>query len=298
MTVLGDVLDHRDVDWSRVKRSSCKVHQTFRYAYPGPIRDLRQRLVVVPPDLHGGQRLLRHWVDVSEPVAEARWEHDRFGNRVCHLHVPYVVDAVTFEVLISVERDLAPLPIIGDRAYCATLCRPSDLTRPNTAMRTAAHMLQASGMRGLELVEAINTWVYSQMRYTSDVTSVKTTAQEALLLGKGVCQDFAHIMLTLCRLCGIPARYVSGHMLGEGGTHAWVEALLPDSDHDGQFVAHAFDPTHNRRTGHTYITIAVGRDYHDVAPTSGTFHAPYGGHLTTYKQAALVELEHDDGAAA
>jgi transglutaminase-like putative cysteine protease len=298
MTVLGEIIDHREVDWSRVKRSSCKVHQTFRYTYPGPIHDLRQRLVVVPPDLHGGQRLLRHWVEVSEPLVEARWEHDRFGNRVCHLHVPHVAATVTFEVLISVERDLTPLPVITDPLHCAAFSRASDLTRPNAALRAAAHSLQASGAQGLELVEAINAWVYGQMRYTADVTGVKTTAQEALVLGKGVCQDYAHIMLALCRLCGIPARYVSGHLLGEGGTHAWVEAVLPDPGQPGQFLAHGFDPTHNRRPGHTYITIAVGRDYRDVAPTSGTFHAPYGGHLTTYKHAALVELEHDDGAAA
>jgi transglutaminase-like putative cysteine protease len=298
MTVPGEILDHREVDWSRVKRSSCKVQQTFHYTYPGPIHDLRQRLMVVPPDLHGGQRLLRHWVEVSEPMVQARWEQDHFGNRVCHLHIPFVAAEVTFEVLISVERDLAPLPIITDPVYCAALCRPSDLTRPDAALRSVARTLQASGMRGLELVEAINAWVYSQMHYTSEVTDVKTTAQVALQLGKGVCQDYAHIMLVLCRLCGIPARYVSGHMLGEGGTHAWVEVLLPDPGHAGQFLAHAFDPTHNRRPGHTYIVIAVGRDYRDVAPTSGTFHAPYGGHLTTYKHAALVELEHDGGAAA
>jgi transglutaminase-like putative cysteine protease len=298
MTVLGEILDHRAVDWSRVRRSSCKVHQTFRYTYPGPIHDLRQRLIVVPPDVHGGQRLIQHWVDVSEPVAESRWEHDRFGNRVCHLFVPFVAACVTFEVVVSVERELTVLPQITDPSHCAIMSHPSDLTRPGPALRAAARALKGSGGHGLELAEAINAWVYSQMRYAPEVTTVKTTAQEALLLGNGVCQDYAHIMLALCRLCGLPARYVSGHLLGEGGTHAWVEVLLPYADLAGQFRAHGFDPTNNRRTGHTYITIAVGRDYRDVAPTSGTFRAPYGGHLTTYKHAALVELEHDGGAAA
>src|SRR5439155_332940 len=84
--------------------------------------------------------------------------------------------------------------------------------------------------------------------------------QEALAFGAGVCQDYAHVMLALCRECGLPARYVSGHMLGQGGTHAWVEVVLPaGGGHDA--VAHAFDPTHAGRAGLGYVTIAVGRDY-------------------------------------
>ena len=137
-----------------------------------------------------------------------------------------------------------------------------------------------------------------RISYMPDVTGVRTTASHALALGKGVCQDYAHIMLAICRLCGIPARYVSGHLLGEGGTHAWVEVLLPDSAAPGGAVAVPMDPTHNRRCGPTYITIAVGREYRDVAPTSGSFRAPYCGELTAFKRAGLVALEHDGGAAA
>ena len=59
------------------------------------------------------------------------------------------------------------------------------------------------------------------------VTSVRTTAAQALAGGRGVCQDFAHVMLALCHIVGLPARYVSGHLLGQGGTHAWVEVVVP-----------------------------------------------------------------------
>ena len=80
-----------------------------------------------------------------------------------------------------------------------------------------------------------------------------------------MCQDYAHCMLALCRLCGLPARYVSGHLLGEGGTHAWVEVLraAPDGPEDALRPV-AFDPTHDRRAGLKYLTVAVGRDYDDV----------------------------------
>ena len=78
-------------------------------------------------------------------------------------------------------------------------------------------------------------------------------------------------MVTLCRLAGIPARYVSGHLLGEGGSHAWVEALVPDGTRTHSRIVHAFDPTEGCRTGPRHLTVAVGRDYADVAPMSGSY---------------------------
>ncbi len=107
-----------------------------------------------------------------------------------------------------------------------------------------------------------------------------------------MCQDYAHCMLALCRLCGLPARYVSGHLLGEGGTHAWVEVLVPHPQDREALRAVAFDPTHDRRPGLRYVTVAVGRDYGDVPPTSGTFEGPYGGELTTHKRAAVTRVEY------
>ncbi len=130
------------------------------------------------------------------------------------------------------------------------------------------------------------------MRYEHGVTHVGTTAAEALAAGRGVCQDHAHIMLALCRLCDLPARYVSGHLLGEGGTHAWVEVLLPDDAAGTGTVAQAFDPTHGCAAGPAYLTVAVGRDYADVAPTSGRYRSHFGGVLVTRKRAGIVEVEY------
>jgi transglutaminase-like putative cysteine protease len=137
---------------------------------------------------------------------------------------------------------------------------------------------------------ALNHRVYRAMRYEHGSTDVRTTAADALAIGRGLCQDYAHIMLAICRVAGVPARYVSGHMLGEGGSHAWVEVLLWDPS--GGYVAMPFDPTNDRRTTPAYITVAVGRDYRDVAPTAGSFIAPYPGYLTTSKRAGLMELQY------
>jgi transglutaminase-like putative cysteine protease len=129
------------------------------------------------------------------------------------------------------------------------------------------------------------------MTYRAGVTGVRTTAAEALALGVGVCQDYAHLMLAICRACGLPSRYVSGHLLGQGGTHAWVEVVLPTRDGTGDAIAWAFDPTHASRGGLGYVTIAVGGDYSDVAPTSGTYLSPARGRLVTSKRVTLIELE-------
>jgi transglutaminase-like putative cysteine protease len=100
------------------------------------------------------------------------------------------------------------------------------------------------------------------MTYENGATTVSTTAAAALALGRGVCQDYAHVMLALCHVLRLPARYVSGHLLGQGGTHAWTEVIVPRA---GQAEAVAFDPCHGRRTDGGYVTVATGRDYADVA---------------------------------
>jgi transglutaminase-like putative cysteine protease len=130
------------------------------------------------------------------------------------------------------------------------------------------------------------------MTYQHGVTGVRTTAAEALEIGSGVCQDFAHVMLAACRACGLPSRYVSGHLLGQGGSHAWVEVVLPANDGTGDAIASTFDPTHASRGGLGYVTIAVGGDYSDVAPTSGTYVSSARGRLFTSKRVTLTDLDY------
>jgi transglutaminase-like putative cysteine protease len=167
---------------------------------------------------------------------------------------------------------------------------------PDPALEAAAASLAARESDPWRLAEAINNWVYETMQYKSGVTTVATTAAEALKLRQGLCQDYSHIMLAICRLAGIPARYVSGHLLGEGGSHAWVEALLPSPAQAGKLEAVAFDPTNHCRAGLRHITVAVGRDYYDVSPTSGYFDAPYPGRLQSSKRAGLILVEYFDGS--
>ncbi|MFT4038600.1 MAG: transglutaminase family protein, partial [Thermomicrobiales bacterium] len=142
------------------------------------------------------------------------------------------------------------------------------------------------------LAERICAFVYAHMTYREGATDVSTNASEAFARAAGVCQDYAHIMLCLCRLRGIPARYVSGHLLGEGGTHAWVEVLLPDPEHRARYLALPLDPTHDRIPGASYLTVATGRDYSDVAPTSGAYRGPHSGQLKATKHAGVTAVEY------
>jgi transglutaminase-like putative cysteine protease len=137
----------------------------------------------------------------------------------------------------------------------------------------------------------ITAWVRGALVTARGATTIQTTAAEALALGKGVCQDYAHLMLAVCRICRLPARYVSGHLLGEGHTHAWVEVLVPDASLPGSFRTLALDPSRNRAANLSYITVAIGRDYGDVAPTRGSYQGAYAGKLTATKRAEVMAVE-------
>ena len=294
---LGDLIgtlgsiDHDEVDWQNVQRTTVLIHQTFRYDYPGPVEALRQRLIVVPPDFHDDQRVVASKLRVSGCDVETERSYDTFGNVVVDVSVEHVERDVEFTTWVVVEREAtsgAPDILAPD----ARFAEPSRLTQPDEALQAVADELLASGAGALGLADLINARVHRQFTYDWGVTTVATTAAEAWAGGVGVCQDYAHCMLVLCRLCGLSARYVSGHLLGEGGTHAWVEVLVPHPEDEGGLRAVPFDPTHERRPGLRYVTVAVGRDYADVPPTSGTFEAAYPGELTTHKRAAVTRVEY------
>jgi transglutaminase-like putative cysteine protease len=282
--------DPSSVDWAKARRASYRLRQTFRYEYTEPVADLSHRLVVIPPARFGDQRRTYH--DLLVELDEVRLENrvDRFGNMVFDVFAPRVLEAIEFVAEVAVERSASERNVLaGGWPPEDWLLDPSPLTTPDERIQDAAEELSARAVYGLPLADRINDWVYGSMTYRHDVTGVRTTAAEALALGSGVCQDYAHVMLAVARASGLPARYVSGHMLGQGGTHAWVEVVLP-AEGGRDAVAWAFDPTHASRVGLGYVTIAVGRDYADVAPTSGTYRSGGKGRLTTTKQVTLTDL--------
>ncbi len=120
---------------------------------------------------------------------------------------------------------------------------------------------------------ALMEWIHDSFHYEPGVTDATTDLALAFELRRGVCQDFTHVMLGLCRSAGMAARYASGYlyngprdtMVGAQASHAWCEVYLPEAGWIG------FDPTNNNLADERYVKIATGRDYEDVAPVRGTY---------------------------
>ncbi len=289
-----EVLDDGTLDWGRVTKTTFLAHHVLRYVYPGPIRALRHRLMVVPPASLGDQRRIVHRVEVTGAKARTAEHIDRFGNLVVEAHADQVEAEIRFEAWAVAERcaGCPPASLPAGRAADLGLASPSPRTEPDPALRAAAAELAAAGPGGLDLAERAADWTSRAFTYGHGTTDVATTAAQALAGGRGVCQDYAHVLLSILRTAGLAARYVSGHLLGEGGTHAWVEVLVPDPARPGLLAAVGLDPTNARRAGHGYLTIAVGRDYGDVSPTSGTFEADYPGRLSSSRRVGVTAVEY------
>ena len=260
------------------------LYQCFRYTYDTPARELNHRLVVVPPRRHGGQRRRLHSITVSAADARTTHRQDSHGNTVTTSRVPVVPERIEFVVEAVVERSgpcrdvLLPAAALTD----PQLLRPTRLTAADAAIQELAATM--AGQDSLETAERFCAYVHEAISYVHGATSIATTAAQAHAAGRGVCQDAAHVMIALCRAAGLAARYVSGHLIGEGGTHAWVEVVVADA---AGARAVAFDPSNGGRASRAYLTVATGRDYTDVAPTSGTYLGTARGTLTTTKRVAV-----------
>jgi transglutaminase-like putative cysteine protease len=215
-----------------------------------------------------------------EPGGHARQYVDGFGN-VAHLLTstrPH--SAVEVSVRSEVETALVDpfaLPVHGlgtlDVMERADGLDPSPLIPPLDELGR-----MASPFRSLDPFEAVLRMcemINRQFTYRQGVTDVTTTVEQILDVRLGVCQDFAHLLIGLCRALSIPARYVSGYIVtadapaaphrGEGASHAWVEAFTPSHGWRG------FDPTNTLVANAYYVKVARGRDYADVPPTRGTY---------------------------
>ena len=167
---------------------------------------------------------------------------------------PFMVPLRAPRELTAVERVdyLAPSPLV-----------PADERLPLMAADVA--MLEPfDAVRGLMQV------VHSTLAYEQQVTDVTSDVRAVLDAGSGVCQDFTHVLIGLCRALAIPARYVSGYLvsgrgIGENASHAWVEAYTPSHGWRG------FDPTNDLVASDQHVKMAIGRDYGDVPPTRGAY---------------------------
>jgi transglutaminase-like putative cysteine protease len=141
-----------------------------------------------------------------------------------------------------------------------------------------------------EQAVALMDWIYRKFTYEPGVTNVETHSEDVFKIKKGVCQDFTHVMLALCRSIGIPARYASGYLynghlgtlVGAQASHAWSEIYIAEAGWIG------FDPTNNNLADERYVKVAVGRDYQDVSPIRGNYQG--GGHCRMEIQVEVEQI--------
>lgn len=266
------------------------VHTTG-YVYADTAMEAYLEVRLTPP-IRPEQDILRHRIEF-QPAAEASDYIDYFGNRTTFYSMTLrhrqlkVTNRLTVRTLPRVlpESGLA-LTVAEARQILRSGTGVFDYLQPTEAIPIAPEsiawareILRESRPMG-EALDELNKTIYREFKYRSGSTEIETPLSLIWKKREGVCQDFAHVMISVLRAARIPCRYVCGYiesepivsadpsrkrLVGSLATHAWVEVLVPGMD----WVA--LDPTNNQWCGEQHVTVAVGRDFLDAAPVRGTF---------------------------
>lgn len=278
-----------------------KIVHITKYQYNYPIKESINEIRLFPhhfenQDVLQYQLLITHnpEVDISE---------DYYGNRVGNFNVLDAHSEMTIEsrMLVRVNHSLK-IPEIDATSVediqaekeksiiLLRLCYIDDIQKQNE-IEAILKDINTENKSIIEIAQQCNTYVFENFTYTKGITNIETTVDEILTLKKGVCQDFAHILLQLLRTAGIPSRYVSGYICpnesglrGEGATHAWVEIFTPKQGWLG------LDPTNNIWTMDNHVRLSVGRNFNDCSPIKGTFKG-----LAIQTLSVCVSIGYEDG---
>lgn len=242
-----------------------KISHMTEYTYDEPVEFALQRLRLTPKD-GPGQKVIAWQSLVSGAGHEAAYD-DHFGNRVELVSI--TGGEQTIRIMASGEVETEERNgVFGPHIGFVPLWlfrRETHLTKPGRSIRELAKSIEGDGELAKlhALMEAVNATV----EFRKDATTSATTAEEALELRAGVCQDHAQVFISAVRLLGLPARYVSGYMLdgseAAAASHAWAEAHVPGLGWVG------FDPANCVCPDERYVRVASGLDYSDTAPVSG-----------------------------
>jgi transglutaminase-like putative cysteine protease len=255
-----------------------QIQHTTHYTYAAPVRDSFNE-VRLQPFSNENQTVEAFQLSVL-PATRVGLYHDFYSNSVHHFEIA----APHSELLVQTQTQVSTHP----KSALASDARPAAMTRVKEALRgdraydflLESRFVDASPETWRLAVEAaqgeedmwqcalhLMRFVHQHLKYEPNSTHVHTHMRDVLKQRTGVCQDYAHVLLGLCRALKIPALYVSGYLATEtaSATHAWTEVFIPGAGWQ------ALDPTHNRIPGEDYVKIGVGRDYADVPPVSGTY---------------------------
>jgi transglutaminase-like putative cysteine protease len=260
-----------------------KVRHLTRYEYHDEVSDSFNEARLQPATDQA--QLCSRFLLRIEPNAEVREYPDFFANCVHYFNVkaPHASLRVEAESVVQTfPDDRGPAPAVNPPAalkdtsiiehYFDFLHGSHFVSLEQEVWREAMDALPHGVCDLWQDTLAIGDHIHRTFTYTPRFTTVNTKPAEVVRTRQGVCQDFTHVMLGICRIHGIPARYVSGYFYNPDrasdeivASHAWVEVYLPTYGWKG------FDPTHNRTPDTRYVKVAVGRDYDDIRPVSGTF---------------------------
>lgn len=253
------------------------IHRTG-YTYASPVRDSFNEVRLQP--FSNDVQTVENFLLKVLPAARLQHHHDFYSNVVHRFEIPEPHSTLLVESQVRVATN--NLPPLAPDAVTWPLARIGEAGREPRVFDFLqdSHYVEvtpevwrfaldaAAGVTdNWQAAQALMRAVYGGLKYEPKSTTVHTHASDVLRDKRGVCQDFAHVMLGLCRALKIPALYVSGYLATEtaSATHAWTEVLVPGIGWRG------LDPTHNCQANETYIKLAVGRDYSDVAPVSGNY---------------------------
>ncbi len=271
------------------------IHET-RYDYAPPVKTA-QHMAHLQPANTATQRLLSHRLEIRPRPAQQSETIDVYGNKRTFFSLRSAHDELQV-VATSLVETSEPTPLTSplsweaarerlryhreakyDAAVEFVFASPHVPRHPDFLAYAQSSFTPQRPLQ--EAARDLMRRIHAEFEFEPCATDVGTPALEALRMRKGVCQDFAHIMLGCLRSMDLPARYVSGYLLtqpppgqprlvGSDASHAWVSVYLPAPEGRGGWLD--LDPTNGRATGADYVTLATGRDYSDVSPLRGVIH--------------------------
>lgn len=261
-----------------------KIEHITKYSYPAPVRDSANQIILFPIK-DDYQEVIKQEINITgEPVIDTFIDY--YGNEVGSFTYsdPHMSLVISSKLLVSTKQRQLPVNDIFPAQQWEDLKRLRYMVPYIDFLKleyfdgfkeldALVHAEKSKDDTPYQAALRFCRYVYDNFKYIKGVTTVETTLDEVWKLKSGVCQDFAHILTLMLRLVNIPARYVSGYicthrntaMRGEGATHAWAEAYLPDYGWLG------IDPTNNCIANETHVRLAVGRNFSDCSPVKGVY---------------------------
>ena len=259
------------------------INHLTKYTYSNTVIDAANRIMLYPIN-DAFQKVTSQKITINtNPSIETYTDY--FDNTVGTFMIvePHISLVIESEIEVDVYPRMFPEDEIEPAKQWQTLKEISTQTafidfvklKQFSGTKEVAAYLQTfdkNSVTPYQFLQALSSFIFNEFKYIKGITTVHTTLDEVWEIKSGVCQDFTNFMIQAFKMMGIPTRYVSGYLCpyesfsrGEGATHAWVEAFIPNYGWLG------FDPTNNIIATEHHVRLAIGRNYNDCSPVKGVF---------------------------